>query len=263
MRQPELRAVLPWLIGVSLLASLICVGLAVYLGFAARANAVRSATRQMSAQADTLARQIEGDLALFDIALREAATAVPRAGDPAAPKAAFPEQPLTGRYLGFMNVLNEVGDVVANSRSNVSRPVNFAGRDYFQDHLKNPAETLMIGRPFGLAPNQHASIPLSRRLNHPDGSFAGVVVAGVHLTWLSDLLSHPLPGPPTAVTIRRDDGVELMSMPYEADAIGRGGDADPAWQAFLRGGLSNPRTTRRASHCFAGSARRRWCSNSR
>ena len=42
----------------------------------------------------------------------------------------------------------------------------------------------MIGRPFGLAPNQHASIPLSRRLNHPDGSFAGVVVAGVHLTWL-------------------------------------------------------------------------------
>ena len=27
-------------------------------------------------------------------------------------------------------------------------------------------------------------------------------------------------------------------MPYKADAIGRGGDADPAWQAFLRGGLS-------------------------
>jgi signal transduction histidine kinase/FixJ family two-component response regulator len=238
MRQPELRAVLPWLIGVSLLASLICVGLAVHLGLAAHAGAIQAATREMSAQSDTLARQIEGDVALFDIALHEAANAVPR--DTGPPKAAFPEQPLTARYLGFMNVLNEVGDVVADSRSNVSRPVNFAGRDYFQDHLKNPADTLMIGRPFATAPNQHASIPLSRRLNRPDGSFAGVVVAGVHLTWLSDLLSHPLPGPPSAVTVRRDDGVVLMRTPPDADAIGRGGEADPAWQTFLRDGLSPP-----------------------
>jgi signal transduction histidine kinase/CheY-like chemotaxis protein/HPt (histidine-containing phosphotransfer) domain-containing protein len=239
MRLPELRAALPWLIGLSLIASLVCVALAVRLGLAAHGNAAETAAREMSAQADTLARQIDGDVALFDVALHEAANQAPRDPGPASPKASFPELPLTSQYLGFMNVLNEVGDVVADSRSNVSRPVNFAGRDYFQDHLKNPADSLMIGRPFATAPNQHASIPISRRLNHPDGSFAGVVVAGVHLTWLSDLLAHPLPGPHTTITIRRDDGVLLMRTPPDTDAIGRGGEADRAWQAFVGGGLAS------------------------
>ena len=54
------------------------------------------------------------------------------------------DPPLTSHYIGFINILNEVGDVVADPRSNVSRPVNFAGRDYFQDHLKEPLPTPAI-----------------------------------------------------------------------------------------------------------------------
>jgi signal transduction histidine kinase/CheY-like chemotaxis protein len=242
MRPPQPRSILPWLIGVSLAGSIACLAFAVYFGFAARADASKTASREMSAQSNAIAREIESDAGLFDLALHEASNQARLAvndGDSAVPKAAFPELPLTSRYLSFMNVLNEAGDVVADSRSNVSRPVNFAGRDYFQDHLKNPADTLMIGRPFATAPNQHASIPISRRLNRPDGSFAGVVVAGVHLTWLSDLLSNPLPGPHTSVTIRRDDGVILMRSPADPESIGRGGESDPAWQAFLRGGVAS------------------------
>ncbi len=165
-------------------------------------------------------------------------------------KAAFPEQPLTAQYLGFMNVLNEAGDVVADSRSNVSRLVNFAGRDYFQDHLKDPSDSLMIGRPFATAPNQHASIPISRRINHADGSFAGVVVAGIHLSWLSDLLSRPLPGPHASVTIRRSDGVILMRNPSDNDAIGHSGDADPSWQAFLHTSLAQATDETGGIHLF-------------
>ncbi len=238
MPLPQLRTALPWLIRLSLIASLFCLALAVYLGLASRTGATQNATRDMAMRADTLARQLEADLTLFDLALHEAANQAGRANNSEAAKAAFPELPLTGQYLGFMNVLNEVGDVVADSRSNVSRPVNFAGRDYFQDHQKNPADVLMIGRPFGTAPNQHASIPVSRRLNRPDGSFAGVVVAGIHLAWLTDLLSHPFPGPPVSVTVRRDDGVILTRAPADPDAIGRGGDADPVWRKFVRTGLS-------------------------
>jgi signal transduction histidine kinase/CheY-like chemotaxis protein len=120
----------------------------------------------------------------------------------------------------------------------VSRPANFAGRDYFQDQQKNPADIIMIGRPFGTAPNQHASIPISRRLTRPDGSFGGVVVAGVHLTWLSDLLSQPIPGLNAMITVRRSDGLILMRSPYDPDAIGRGATGDPAWQSYVRTGQS-------------------------
>ncbi len=239
MRLPQLRVALPWLIGLSLLASLGCLVLAVWLGLAARTDAMRQAGRRLAAQGESLARRIDADMAQYDLVLRDAARLGP-GGDATAATSNMPllDLPLTARYIGFINVLNEVGDVVADPRSNVSRPANFVGRDYFQDHLKNPADIVMIGRPFATAPTQHASIPISRRINRPDGAFAGVVVAGVHLTWLSDLLSHPSPDPSPFVTIRRDDGLILMRTPYDADAIGRAGTADPAWRNYLRTGVA-------------------------
>ncbi len=251
MRLPQLRTTLPWLIGASLVASLTCLAVAIYLDLAARVDATQEATRRLSGQADTLAREIDGDLAVYDLMLREATR--PRApGVPGAEAPSLPliDLPLTASYIWFINVLNESGDVVADPRSNVSRPVNFAGRDYFQDHLKNPADIVMIGRPFATAPNQHASIPISRRLNRADGSFAGVVVAGVRLTWLSDLLSRPSPGPHPTIIIRRGDGLILMRAPYDPDAIGRTDAADPAWQAFLHTGLTQPAGDRSGIHLF-------------
>ena len=116
----------------------------------------------------------------------------------------------------------------------VPEPVNFAGRDYFQDQRKNPADVLLIGRPFATAPNQHASIPITRRLASAGGAFAGVVVAGVRLTWLDDLLSHEQPRSILPAHRSRSvatDGLVLMRTPFDGDAIGRGGDADPAWQS--------------------------------
>ena len=251
MRALQLRVALPWLIGVSLGASLCCLGLAVYLGLATRTDASDRAARQLAEQAESLVRQLDSDIASFDLVLRETSH-LPEARDaaPASPKMPFLELPLTARYIGFINVLNEVGDVVADPRSNVSRPVNFAGRDYFQDHLKNPADVVMVGRPFATAPNQHASIPISRRLNRPDGSFAGVVVAGVHLAWLTDLLSQPSPGPHPTITIRRDDGLILMRGPYDTDAIGRGA-ADPAWQDYRRTGVSRALDESGGIHLFS------------
>ncbi len=58
MRSNQLRDALPWLIGVSLAASLCCLALAFYLSFAARTEAVQTATREVAAQADNLARHL-------------------------------------------------------------------------------------------------------------------------------------------------------------------------------------------------------------
>jgi signal transduction histidine kinase/DNA-binding response OmpR family regulator len=251
MRLPQVRTALPWLIGLSLVASLGCLTVVIYLGIAAGADARRYAARQLAGQADALARQIDSDMAVYDLTLREAARLLSLGGPAgAAPKLPLLDLPLTAGYIGFINVLNEFGDVVADLRSNVSRPLNFRGRDYFQDQLKNPADVVMIGRPFAAAPGQHASIPITRRLPGPDGSFAGVVVAGVHLTWLSDILSRPSPGPRPSVTIRRGDGLILMRSPYDQDAIARAGATDPAWQAFLRTGLTQTMDDGTGIHLF-------------
>src|SRR5579859_1019175 len=131
MRQPQLRTALPWVIGLSLVASVSCLAVAIFMVFAAGAEATQEAARQLSGQADVLARQIDRDLAIYDLTLREAARLLP-AGVPAEARPNFPllDLPLTTSYLGFINVLNEFGDVVADPRSNVSRPLNFRGRDY-------------------------------------------------------------------------------------------------------------------------------------
>jgi signal transduction histidine kinase/CheY-like chemotaxis protein len=245
MRPPQFRSVLPWLTGLSLAATGMCMLLAIYLGSTAETDAIEKATGEIAVRADTLARQIEADVGVFDFALREAASRVQPSGETARAMARLPmpELPLTSQYIGFMNVLNEVGDVVADSRPNVSRPANFAGRDYFVEHQKNPADIALVGRPFGLAPNQRPSIPVSRRLNRPDGTFAGVVVAGVHLSWLSDLLARPASHAKAAVTVRRGDGLVLMRTAADADEIGRSSTSDPAWQAWMRTGLSPAAST--------------------
>jgi signal transduction histidine kinase/DNA-binding response OmpR family regulator len=234
MRKNAFRSMLPWLIGVSVAASLAWLAAAVMLGFAARDDARVLAARQMATQADVLAEKIETDLGLFEFALRQVAD--PRDMPDAASRPRFPELPLTGRYIRFINVLNEAGDVIADPRSNVSRSVNFAGRDYFHDQVRNTAGGSLIGRPFALAPEQHPMIPISRRLTTPDGGFAGVVVAGVSLDWLADLLARKPPGAEPTVTVRRQDGVVLMRSPFEADAIGRSDAPGDAWREFPHSG---------------------------
>lgn len=72
-RRPELRTALPWLVGVGLIASLACLAVALYLGFSTRTEAAGYAARQLAAQADVLARQVDGDMAQFDLTLQEAA----------------------------------------------------------------------------------------------------------------------------------------------------------------------------------------------
>jgi len=69
-RQPKFAS--PWLIGCGLAVSVACFALAVWLGLAASSNTTRIATRELAAQTDALARAIEADLTLFDLALREA-----------------------------------------------------------------------------------------------------------------------------------------------------------------------------------------------
>ena len=234
MQTMAFRWILPWLIGVSLAASLMCLVAGALLGFAARDDARAQSEQRMVTRANVVAERVEAGVALFDFALRQVADRQETPNSP--PRAWAVELPLTERYIRFINVLNEAGDVIADPRSNVSRSVNFAGRDYFQDQRKNTAGGLLIGRPFALAPEQHPMIPISRRLTAPDGGFAGVVVAGISLDWLTDLLARNSPGVAPTITVRRQDGVVLMRSPFEADAIGRADATDVGWREFPRSG---------------------------
>ena len=234
MHAPPTRLVLPWSLAVGLTASAACLIASLFLSLSLRDNASVAAIRETTEIADGLAGRIEAGIAVFDLLLREAAaqSSLDRS------LAARPplDHPLAAAEVSFVNVLNESGDVIADFRSGTPKPVNFSGRDYFQDQLKNPAGGLAIGRPFAMAAAQNAAIPISRRLNGPNGAFAGVAVAGVRLSWLKDLLSRPSADAASSIAIRRDDGVILMRAPFDLDAIGRGSGGDAPWKTWQRTG---------------------------
>ncbi|MCW2276891.1 hybrid sensor histidine kinase/response regulator [Heliophilum fasciatum] len=67
-----------------------------------------------------------------------------------------------------------------------AEPLNIANRPYFTVHQNQSAQSLYISPPLNEDLTGKAGIPFSRSLNHPDGSFAGVVVTWVESAYISD-----------------------------------------------------------------------------
>ncbi len=130
------------------------------------------------------------------------------------------------RYLGAIRILDEAGNItemanVSGDRpSSAPGPTNFFGHDFFQFHKNNPDDGMHISRPF-VGSNGEYVIGLSRRLSHPDGSFAGVVVGTLRVAYFRSLFAKVAPSPASALTLFATDGTVIMRLPLGKDDIGR------------------------------------------
>lgn len=77
------------------------------------------------------------------------------------------------------------GTLLAASRS-WSKPRNVSDREYFRAHLARDSGGLFIGKPVVGRGSGKWRIPFSRRINRPDGSFGGVVVASIDPFYFSE-----------------------------------------------------------------------------
>ena len=64
-------------------------------------------------------------------------------------------------------------------------PISVADREYFQYHRARGMRDLHIGKPFVGRVSGRQEIPVSRRVNGPEGEFRGVVVAGVDIRYFA------------------------------------------------------------------------------
>ena len=120
--------------------------------------------------------------------------------------------------LAFINVLDEAGRVV-NAPEVIGLGSTWLGRDYFSAHRANSSLGTFIGSPFGR--DDSAGVTISRRLSHPDGTFAGVVVAGLRLKHVRDLFERLPLGAHGSITLQRSDGTALMRRPYDRNYTGQ------------------------------------------
>jgi len=122
--------------------------------------------------------------------------------------------------LGSVLVINEKGDVTLDSRTADAPPLNVGDRDYFLVHKDNPSAGLYISRPLISRISGLGVFGVSRRLSRSDGSFAGVVMVSVQLSYFQQLFQQSVLGSNGTITLSTADGVMLMHWPYHTKFIG-------------------------------------------
>jgi diguanylate cyclase (GGDEF)-like protein len=128
----------------------------------------------------------------------------------------------TARQLDGILVLDEAGHVRFDSRLPDAEPSSRADRDYFEFLRENDTAALHIGRPMIAQSTGQPVLTLSRRLTHPDGSFAGVVVGGLRLAYFEQMFGSLAIGPNDTITLLDTDGTLLARWPQREDLVGRG-----------------------------------------
>jgi len=124
--------------------------------------------------------------------------------------------------IGSILVLNENGDIVLDSRTTAHANANLADRDYFQVQRASPNVGLYVSHPFrSRLRGDDWTIGISRRLSHADGSFAGVVIAGISLSYFQQVLQKISLGKNATIMLLSDDGHFLARYPFVPSLIGQ------------------------------------------
>ncbi|OYQ32593.1 hypothetical protein CHU95_17590 [Niveispirillum lacus] len=131
------------------------------------------------------------------------------------------------KALGVLFVTDANGIITAESGFSDIKGQSRGWRPYFAYHRDHNDPSLLISGPMVSATSGDPVIVLSMRLNHPDGSFRGVVVASMLLSYFDGLLTDLTMEPGANLSLLLDQGVVMARKPADPGAIGRDLRQDP------------------------------------
>ncbi len=107
-----------------------------------------------------------------------------------------------------------------------SEPVNTAlfnnsDRDYFKQHRASPDKGLLISSPIRSRSGGQWVITASRRFDHPDGSFAGVVLATIDASYFANFYKRFDLGPTGVINLIDKSGIILARSVDNETSVGR------------------------------------------
>lgn len=173
-----------------------------------------------------LSQDIENRIDVYDDALESVASRLEQGGLADLPadlqQSVLFDRVLKKPYFSSLLVLDSVGNVLRDAGAFPARTDNFADRVYFQVHAEGEVQGLYISSPFQRRlTGDDQVIALSRRINGPDGSFAGIVVGTLKLSYFRNLFETANLNENDAINLFSQNGVLLMRTPYLPDQIGR------------------------------------------
>lgn len=118
-------------------------------------------------------------------------------------------------------VYDQEGRWIVNSQAGMPKNVSNADREYFIYHKLNLDQGAHVGVPIVSRSTGHWVIPVSRRINHPDGTFAGVVLATVDMAYFRRFHESFDIGKNGVILLALDNGAILTRIPFQTSYIGQ------------------------------------------
>lgn len=122
-------------------------------------------------------------------------------------------------YARALYVVGADGFISQDTDYPATPRVSLADRSYFLAHKNNPSLGLHINVPLKSRSLGVWFVALSRRINHPDGSFAGIVVAAMEPLYFEQFYRQLWVGNGT-IALLLDDGTLLARSPHSEAVIG-------------------------------------------
>lgn len=136
-------------------------------------------------------------------------------------------------------VYDETGRWLATTERVDFAGLNNSDRDYFQRHRASPDRGTLIGRPVKSRSGGQWIITVSRRFNHPDGSFGGVALATINVAYFSEFYEQFNIGPNGAVALLSTDGIMLARSSDDGTYVGRDMSNSPLFRNLLDRSAAN------------------------
>ena len=113
---------------------------------------------------------------------------------------------------------------------------NNADREYFKYHASHSDRTTFVGKPIISRSSGILASPLSRRVNRPDGSFGGVAMVSLKLSYFGTFYDSFDVGEEGTIILARDDGTLLYRRPFNEKMVGTSIAGGPIFRQYREAG---------------------------
>jgi len=200
-------------------------GVDFWLALRARDEKIFQATLASNNLAQAISRQLDGTFSETARILNTIVFELERPGKD--PTKIERLQPVLVNYVATTEQLHGIfvydaqGRWVVNSEAQPFPLANNSDRDYFIHHRDSLSALRFVGKSVISRSTGVWIIPVSQRINGPDGEFAGVVLATIQVDYIRQLMSQYQIGKQGALALLADGGDLIARRPFVANEMGK------------------------------------------
>lgn len=146
--------------------------------------------------------------------------------------------------LDNLVLFDEQGNLVAQSSKAPASGINVADLGYFAYHQTHSDPGIHIDPPLISRASHRWVLPMTLRINHADGAFAGVAAVNINYDFLAEFYSRLNLGADSDINLFLGDGTLLLRWPATDQVYGKDFSRSELFAAVLRQGDQGSKTVK-------------------